>query len=50
MPDIRDQSAVPAAYQPPALVVLGSVHELTLGGPGSFADNNGRATTKRVSK
>jgi len=30
-----------AAYQPPALVVLGSVQQLTLGSVGSFLDNNG---------
>jgi hypothetical protein len=50
MLDTRDQSAVPAAYQPPALVVLGSVHELTLGGPGSVMDANGRSTTRNKPK
>lgn len=30
-----------AAYQPPALIVLGSVQQLTLGSIGSFLDNNG---------
>ena len=33
-----------AAYQPPALVVLGSVQSLTLGNVGSFLDSNGRGS------
>lgn len=36
--------AAGAAYQPPALVVLGSVHTLTLGAVGSMLDSNGRGS------
>jgi hypothetical protein len=37
-------SEAAAAYQPPALVVLGSVQQLTLGSVGSFLDNNGNGS------
>jgi hypothetical protein len=33
-----------AAYQPPALIVLGSVQQLTLGSVGSFLDSNGNGS------
>jgi hypothetical protein len=41
-------TAVLVAYQPPALVVLGSVSELTLGNNGSLLDNNGRGSHGKI--
>lgn len=38
------EHVVVATYQPPALVVLGSVHTLTLGAVGSMLDSNGRGS------
>jgi hypothetical protein len=36
------------AYEPPALLVLGSVDELTLGAQGSVMDQSGRAAHGHV--
>jgi hypothetical protein len=35
-------------YEPPSLLVLGSVRELTLGANGSVMDSNGRAAHGKV--
>ncbi len=35
------------AYEPPTLVILGSVAELTLGNKGSFIDSNSRGQKKK---
>lgn len=42
--DSAGRGDLAAAYQPPTLVVLGSVAALTLGANGSIADNNGRSS------
>jgi hypothetical protein len=43
MSERLNSSVESPAYEPPTLVVLGSVAELTLGGGGSWIDNNGKA-------
>jgi hypothetical protein len=40
------QAPAEAGYQPPTLVVLGSVAQLTLGAAGSFMDQNGNGEKK----
>lgn len=39
----RSVSSAAPAYEPPTLLVLGSVRELTLGANGSVMDQSGRA-------